>query len=406
MGKKMQTLSSSVQSKNGHLYAVIWYHPKNSSKQKPVWRSLGLEDGTRQAIVNKRLREVTNDFEEKLNEELSREETNEGQRVYDYMASWLEKHRTDFQINTLKGYTTLVEGKIKRYFIEHSNITISTIDVDDIEDFYEYLHRTGAKSNTVIHYHALMHKAFKQAVKSKVITVNPFDNIERPKREEFHGQSYSEQELQSLLNLAIDDPIFPAIVLAGCMGLRRSEALGARWSRIDWEKGTILIDTKIVEVSTPGIPKKAIPVEVMKNKSSKRTLTLPRQVLDMLLVYRARKEKYKQLFKGSYNREYEDYVCVDELGRMLMPSYITNHFVVLQNKLGLKRIRYHDLRHTFASLLLKNQKPLIDVSNFLGHSDISTTANIYAHLDISTKQGCADLISSILDRKESAVGIS
>ncbi len=87
-------------------------------------------------------------------------------------------------------------------------------------------------------------------------------------------------------------------------------------------------------------------------------------------------------------------------------EYITNHFVVLQNKLGLKRIRYHDLRHTFASLLLKNQKPLIDVSNFLGHSDISTTANIYAHLDISTKQGCADLISSILDRKEGAVGIS
>ena len=84
---------------------------------------------------------------------------------------------------------------------------------------------------------------------------------------------------------------------------------------------------------------------------------------------------------------------------------MTNHFAYLLKKIGMKRIRFHDLRHTFASILLNNNKPLIEVSNFLGHSDLATTANIYAHLDKTSKQGCADTITGIFEKKEQEKGI-
>ena len=85
----------------------------------------------------------------------------------------------------------------------------------------------------------------------------------------------------------------------------------------------------------------------------------------------------------------------------MRPNFVTDHLSYLLEKLGLRHIRFHDLRHTFASVLLSKEVPLINVSNFLGHSTISTTANIYAHLDKAAKQSSADVISDIF-RKEDA----
>ena len=101
------------------------------------------------------------------------------------------------------------------------------------------------------------------------------------RKNKFHGANYSKEELVTLLELTRTDVIYPAIILAGGMGLRRSEALGIRWSRIDWEKKTVLLDIKIVEYKENG---KIIvrPEEEMKNKSSRRTLPLPNPVYEML----------------------------------------------------------------------------------------------------------------------------
>ena len=117
-------------------------------------------------------------------------------------------------------------------------------------------------------------------------------------------------------------------------------------------------------------------------------------------MYTYKQELYKKMFKSSYSREYDDYVCVNQLGELMKPSYVTEHFAAIIQVLGLRKIRFHDLRHTFASILLSNDEPLIKVSRFLGHSDISTTANIYAHLDKSNKQSSADIMTGVLGGKE------
>ena len=386
--------AASVQSKKGRLYAVM--QVKKDGTTKPVWRALGLSEGANKTKVNKAFREVVAQYEQEFWEEQER-----GGRppadipVYDYLVSYLKRVEPELQKNTIVSYRSMTNGKIRRYFQRRPQLTVGNLKPQDIQDFYQSLFADGVVANTVIHYHALLRRAFQQAFKEERIDANPFDRVGRPKKNKFHGENYTQEELLTLLHLARGDVIYPAILLAGAMGLRRSEALGVRWSRIDWEKRTVLLDTKIVEYRENG-KKKVEPVEEMKNKSSRRTLPLPDPVVEMLQVQKEHREVYRKMFQGSYNTQYLDYVCVNQLGELLRPSYVTDHFRELLEKYGLRHIRFHDLRHTFASLLINQDVPLINVSNFLGHSDLSTTANIYAHLDKASKQASAAVISDIL----------
>lgn len=386
--------AASVQSKKGRLYAVM--QVKKDGTTKPVWRALGLSEGANKTKVNKAFREVVAQYEQEFWEEQER-----GGRppadipVYDYLVSYLKRVEPELQKNTIVSYRSMTNGKIRRYFQRRPQLTVGNLKPQDIQDFYQSLFADGVVANTVIHYHALLRRAFQQAFKEERIDANPFDRVGRPKKNKFHGENYTQEELLTLLHLARGDVIYPAILLAGAMGLRRSEALGVRWSRIDWEKRTVLLDTKIVEYRENG-KKKVEPVEEMKNKSSRRTLPLPDPVVEMLQVQKEHREVYRKMFQGSYNTQYLDYVCVNQLGELLRPSYVTDHFRELLEKYGLRHICFHDLRHTFASLLINQDVPLINVSNFLGHSDLSTTANIYAHLDKASKQASAAVISDIL----------
>ena len=386
--------AASVQSKKGRLYAVM--QVKKDGTTKPVWRALGLSEGANKTKVNKAFREVVAQYEQEYWENQER-----GGRppadipVYDYLVSYLKRVEPELQKNTIVSYRSMTNGKIRRYFQRRPQLTVGNLKPQDIQDFYQSLFADGVVANTVIHYHALLRRAFQQAFKEERIDANPFDRVGRPKKNKFHGENYTQEELLTLLHLARGDVIYPAILLAGAMGLRRSEALGVRWSRIDWEKRTVLLDTKIVEYRENG-KKKVEPVEEMKNKSSRRTLPLPDPVVEMLQVQKEHREVYRKMFQGSYNAQYLDYVCVNQLGELLRPSYVTDHFRELLEKYGLRHIRFHDLRHTFASLLINQDVPLINVSNFLGHSDLSTTANIYAHLDKASKQASAAVISDIL----------
>ena len=134
----------------------------------------------------------------------------------------------------------------------------------------------------------------------------------------------------------------------------------------------------------------------MKNKSSRRTLPLPDPVYEMLCEEREKQDLYRRMFKGSYNRKYDDYICVDQLGGLIRPNRVTQRIADLIQKYGLRKIRFHDLRHTFASILINQDVPLLNVSTFLGHSDLSTTANIYAHLDAAAKSSSAVRLNGIL----------
>ena len=135
--------------------------------------------------------------------------------------------------------------------------------------------------------------------------------------------------------------------------------------------------------------------DVMKNKTSCRTLPLIPAVEEELLKQKEKQQLYRKLFKKSYSTEYLDFVCTDQEGKLIRPNFVTEHFDWLLTKYGLKHIRFHDLRHSCASLLYANGVSLKEIQEWLGHSDIRTTSNIYTNLDFSSKVSSANAIVSI-----------
>lgn len=104
----------------------------------------------------------------------------------------------------------------------------------------------------------------------------------------------------------------------------------------------------------------------------------------------------QQLFKGSYCNDYIGYIYVDPMGERIKPNYITQHFALVLKKNGMRHIRFHDLRHSCASLLLANGVSMKEVQEWLGHSDYSTTANIYSHLEYSSKVSSANTMNEVI----------
>ncbi|WP_066538373.1 phage integrase SAM-like domain-containing protein [Acutalibacter muris] len=173
--------AASVQSKKGRLYAVI--QVKEDGKTKPVWRALGLPEGTGKSKVQKAYREVVSKFEIEYAERLVRRgNPAAGLSVFDYLCAYLNRAKSSIQINTYESYHGMIYGKIRRYFEPKAKLTVDTLQPKDIEDFYDSLFADGVTANTVIHYHAIMRRAFSQAFKDGLINANPFDRVDRPKK--------------------------------------------------------------------------------------------------------------------------------------------------------------------------------------------------------------------------------
>ena len=153
------SFAASVQSKKGRLYAVI--QVKEDGKTKPVWRALGLPEGTGKSKVQKAYREVVSKFESEYAESLVRRgNPAAGLSVFDYLCAYLNRAKSSIQINTYESYHGMIYGKIRRYFEPKTKLTVGNLQPKDIEDFYDSLFADGVTANTVIHYHAIMRRAF------------------------------------------------------------------------------------------------------------------------------------------------------------------------------------------------------------------------------------------------------
>jgi integrase len=271
----------------------------------------------------------------------------------------------------------------------------STLTGEDLNAFYAYLSDCGLSGSTAQKYHSLIHAAYKFAVKREYIDCNPCDFAERPKAEKYHADYYDKDELNRLLFCSHDEPIYIPILLAAFYGLRRSEALGLKWSNIDFEGKKISIAHKVVEEKLGG-KYRTVGHDKMKTKSSNRTLPLISFVEKELQNLKIQQDMQRKLCRSAYCEEYKDYVCTDKMGRLLRPNYVTTQFGKLLKKHGLRKIRYHDLRHSCASLLLANGVEMKQIQEWLGYSNYQTTADVYSHLDFKSKENSAEIIAGLL----------
>lgn len=386
-------VTGSIYERKGIYYAIVSYYVDGRRKQKSVSTGLPVKGNKRRAL----------EFLENLKRTYETKESMEnmdGSRLLmtDYMDEWLKIVKPLVERTTYKSYGNMVSARIRPHF-EKLNLLLTEVEPKHIKMLYDEILEQGYTTNTVIHYHAVLHQALAYAVKNDYILSNPADQVKRPKKNKHISSFYTKEEILTLLDIAKDDPIYIPIVLSAYYGFRRSETLGMRWSAIDFENKTITVNHKVTELTENG--KTIVYAEdKLKTKSSYRTLPLIPVVEEKLLEHKAKLERNQKLFGNSYCKEYMDYVCVDEMGKLFRPNFVSDHFGWLLKKYGLKKLTFKELRHSCASMLVAEGIPMKSIQEWLGHSNFSTTADIYSHIDYHAKQQSAAAIGNALQSKK------
>jgi integrase len=231
----------------------------------------------------------------------------------------------------------------------------------------------------------IISQALDLAVQSKLIPANPCQFVELPQNVRYESTFYNAKQLQALFKALQGDELLPLVKITALYGLRRSELLGLQWDSIDFERKTMTIRHTVSKVT------EVVAKDKTKNASSRRSFPL---TAEAEAIFRRAKE-LEQQNRAAFGREYQEnsYIFKWPDGHPYSPDYISHHFAKVLKKHGLPHIRFHELRHSCASMLLDMGFTLKDVQEWLGHSDIKMTANIYAHLDTARKNSIADSLA-------------
>ena len=277
----------------------------------------------------------------------------------DYMEKWLDIIKSSVAVPTFASYSTTVKKIVAPYFRE-KEVTLKNLTAKDIQEFYlSELERVSPSS--VIHYHANIHKALKYAVKIDLIDVNPADKVERPKKDRYVGSFYDADEVNALFEAAKGTKLELPILFGAFYGLRRSEAIGLKWDAIDFEQNTITIRHTVTSCDLDG-KRVLVASDTTKTKSSMRTLPLVPFMRERLLALKEEQQENRRLCGRSYIKDYIGYVCVNEIGDLIKPHYVTESFPKLLKANGLRHIRYHDLRHKYDLMI----EDLLTMAELLG----------------------------------------
>lgn len=237
-----------------------------------------------------------------------------------------------------------------------------------------------------------MNTALKEAVIAEIIPSNPMGRIESVKKEVYIPEFYTDDELIELIEVIKTQKLELPLTLGIIYGLRREEILGLTWNAIDFKNKSITIRKTVGRGKYDGVTQFLIK-DIPKNKSSYRTLPMFDFIADLLKKY---KEKYKlneKIFGNTYITDYKDFICLMDNGELVKPDYVDRTFSRILKENGFRHIRLHDLRHSCATLLLRNGVPLSEIQKWLGHSNIITTQR-YSHLDQNDKSIPANMIET------------
>ena len=376
--------TGSLTIRNGKYHAVLCFN--NDGKQTQKWISTGLD-------VKGNKKKADQFLKQKI-EEYSNAQTVQDTKILfsDFLMDWLEMHRVKVEPITYAGYKRLLL-QMQPYF-KQRRIFLLDLTTTHIQDYCTYKLKS-ISPNSVLKHLTLIKTALKYAQKIKMLKENPADWVERPKKQKFIGDYYNKDEISALLGIINNSPIETPLMFAIYFGLRRSEIVGIKWSSIDWVNRTLCINHKIVPVNDNG-KYRLDASDRLKTKSSYRTMPLDDTFIAFLEGLKEQQEANKKLFGNSYSYEYDGYICVNDMGQLINPNYITVAFRKLLIKSNMRLIRLHDLRHSCATLLLSLGYSLKDIQVWLGHGDIGTTMNIYAHVESSAKKAMISGIANAI----------
>lgn len=415
-------VTGSVQKKNGAWHAVLYYTDFETGKRKPKWQKIGkisLKRGdgglTKNQAENLLPRFIVE--EENRQDQLFQEAgALEGKTIhereiikrqntdfYDYVHQFVERSvNRGLALKTYISYTTMCGARIKDFF--HGKYLVKDIDYFVLETFFDKFNEDGLARTTKTRYKALIKQVLDEAVNNEIIPSNPIYRFQKGTfgKSDFKSKPYTDDEISELLEKLItsDDILAKLSAITFYYALRREEVLGWKWSQIDFDKKTISLETAILDVSAKLSPEtikkkfKAVTKVIttkgrshiveqntLKTDGSSVVMPLLDSVCDLLKEIKNETEQYKELFGNCYDKRFEEYVFVRPDGYIITPTYVSSHFSHLLKKFDMRKVRFHDIRHTTATLLLKQGWSIKHIQEWLRHSDPSTTAKFYIDVD-------------------------
>lgn len=386
-------MTGSLQIKNNKYYLVL--NTYENGKRKPKWIATELAAKGNKTRAQKLLRDTIKEYEQ-AEEARAEQEANRSLMPFtEAIRLWYEDKISDFEHPidevTKQGYDTLMKNHVYPYF-RKKGFRLCEITKDNLQEYISEKAKNGKlngkgglapRSLKLIK--NIVNQTLQFCVAEGMIPSNPCQFVKLPACQRYEAKFYTKSQIDELLEKIKSEPLYPLIRLTALYGLRRSEALGLCWDCVNFEAETITIRRTVSKVTT------VVAKDKTKNNSSRRSFPMTPDIKQLLLELQTQQEKDKKFFGKEYHDC--DYVFRWPDGRPFSPDYVSDKFPRLLKANNMPKIRFHELRHSAASNLLSMGFSLKDVQEWLGHSDIKTTANIYGHLDAKRKKSMAEALS-------------
>jgi integrase len=373
---------------------------EGSITQRPdgIWEGrLTLLDGRRKSFYNKSRQVVARKLAEALRD---REKgaaivTDERLTVAAYLAQWLERMAPPrVRPSTHQRYAQLLAHVTRAYGEQR----LTRLTARHLADLYAQLQRpaaedgAGISATTAHHVHTVLHEALDDAFKLDLIVANPTERVDAPKLRRAPVKPFSSEEAWRLIEAARGERLEALYMLALTSGLRLGELLALTWRQVDLDAGQLRVVASLQRVGA-----NRWQVGEPKTESSRRQIALSSLAIEALRAHRARQLAERLALADVWNDH--DLVFCDELGGYLNPNSVTRtHFQGLLARAGLPRKRFHDCRHSAASLLLEMGVPMKVVSVMLGHTTIVVTSDIYSHVTPDMQREAAVAMDALFRR--------
>jgi len=305
----------------------------------------------------------------------------------DYLTEWLRSHvELHCRPRTAEGYQFIVN----RYLIPAlGQVRLSELRPQHISNYCSGAVRRGLSSRTVLHHFRLLHKALKDGVKLGLIGVNPCDGIEAPTPTDKEMKILCPDDVSKFFSVVQEAP-WPCYYLFYAMlftGLRRSEALAVIWADVDLDLCRLQVRQTLHRLASGYV------ISPPKTRKSRRQVDLPPSLALLLRNYRSEVETQRLLLGKPLTNK--DFVFAHPDGTPLDPSTVTHVFARAVRKAGLE-LRLHDLRHSFASVMLAAGVNMKTISQSMGHANIGITLDTYAHLLPGMGKSAAERFDKLL----------
>lgn len=368
---------------------TIYEAPKGSG----IWYAqVSLPDGKRRkrrASSQREAREKLKQLQAELDQGVDLSVTQP--TVAEWCLTWLTTFATNLKPNIRDDY----HGILRRY-IDGSSIGKRRLDKLTAAEVQAWVNElnTRVKPKTVRNAHARLHKALEVAVRNGYIARNVASKTELPQIPSRQIHPLDVNQVKALLKVVEHHRLYALYRLAVNLGMREGELFGLTWSAINFERGTLRIHQQLQRARKDGKQNgpKAFILQPTKTKAGERTLKLDDDLIEVLRTHKANQDEERALLGEKWRDPWGDLVFTSDTGGPIFISGLLAHFRGVLKRAELPKIRFHDLRHTAATLMLADGVPLVTVSKILGHSSPAVTANIYAHaLDEAKSQAIAGL---------------